>query len=407
MKLRTLKTTVWVAMLLAVMMVGPAGAADTIKIGILGPLSHDVGEGQVNGAKMAAEAINARGGVDGRKIEIVVGDTEIKPEKAINALKKMVMVDRVDAVVGGFSSGVVLSLMDYIARFQVPFIATGSSSNQLTAMVAKNHGKYKYFFRLMFNETATAQGMVDLVTNFLQPKYGVKKIAVMAEDAKWTSLMGDIFIDGVKAKGIKVADYIRFPFKETDFAPIISRVKDADVDFLVEISAIADGAAYINQWHDMQGPLIGGCNTSAGTDDFWDKTNGKCLSEILFMYGSYPVDVTPTTRAFWNDYEKKYNIVPRYSSGFSYDAVMVLAQAFAKAGNTSSDKVVKAMEQESYLGCSGLIEFDKKNHNVLYGEGRPTLVWLQWQGKNKRVPIYPAKYAGGSLIFPEWHPKNK
>ena len=406
MKLQTLKTTLLVVMLVAAMF-SPAGAADNIKIGILGPLSHDVGEGEVNAGKMAAEVINAKGGIDGRKIEIVIGDTEIKPEKAINALKKMVMVDRVDAVVGGFSSGVVLSLMNYISRFQVPFIATGSSSDQLTAMVAKDYDKYKYFFRLMFNETATAEGMTDLVVNFLSPKYGVEKIAVMAEDAKWTSLMGDIFISGVKAEGIEVADYIRFPFKETDFAPIISRVKNADVDFLVEISAIADGAAYINQWHDMQGPMIGGCNTSAGTDDFWDKTNGKCLSEILFMYGSYPVDVTPTTRAFWADYSKKYKIVPRYSSGFSYDAVMVLAEAFSKAGSTSSDKVVSAIEEVSHLGCSGLIEFDKKSHNVIYGEGRPTLVWLQWQGKGKRVPFYPEKYAEGSLVFPKWHPKHK
>jgi branched-chain amino acid transport system substrate-binding protein len=393
-------------MFVVAMMVGSVCAADSIKIGILAALSHDVGEGQVNGAKMATDVINAKGGINGKKLEIVIGDTELKPEKAINALKKMVMVDKVDAVVGGFPSGVALSLMDYFARFKVPFIDTGSASDQLTAMVAKDYDKYKYFFQLMVNETATAEGMVDLVVNFLHPKYRIQKIAVMAEDAKWTTLMAPMFIDGVKAKGIDVVDYIRFPLKEIDFAPTISRVKKANVDFLFEISAIADGTAYINQWHDMQGPPIGGCNTSAGADDFWEKTNGKCLSEIVFMYGSYPVDVTPTTRNFWNDYSARFGIVPRYSSGFTYDAVMVLAESFKKAGNTKADAVVKALENVSYLGCSGLIEFNKKNHNVIYGDGRPTLVWLQWQGKANRVPFYPEKYAEGNLIFPKWHRKN-
>lgn len=387
------------------MMTMTAGASDTIKIGILGPLSHDVGEGQVNGAKMAAEKINSQGGINGRNIEIVIGDTEIRPEKAINAYSKMVTVDKVETVIGVFSSGVVMSLMDYIARFKVPFIATGSSSDQLTEKVAQDYEKNKYFFRLMFNETATAEGMVDLVVNYLNPNYGVKKIAVMAEDAKWTALMGDMFIEGVKKHNIEVADYIRFPLKETDFSATFSRVKNAKIDFLVEISAIADGAAYINQWHDMQGPPIGGCNTSAGTDDFWDKTNGKCLSEILFMYGSYPVDVTPTTRSFWNEYSQKFGIVPRYSSGFTYDAVMMVAEAMKK-GAKSSDDIVKSLETMEYLGCSGLIEFDPKNHNVLYGDGRPTLLWLQWQGKANRVPVYPEKYAEGKIIFPKWHSKN-
>jgi len=386
---------------------GIVGAADTVKIGVLGPLSHDVGEGEVNAAKMAMDAINAAGGINGKKVEIVIGDTEIKPEKAISALKKMVMVDRVDAIVGGFSSGVVLSMMPYISRFKVPFIATGSSSDMLTAQVEEDYDKHKYFFRLMFNETATADGMVDLFVNFLHPKYNVQKIAVMAEDAKWTEIMGQKFIDGVKKAGITVTDYIRFPFKEKDFAPIISRVKAQNVDFLVEISAIADGAAYINQWYDMQGPPIGGCNTSAGSDDFWVKTNGKCLSEILFMYGAYPANVTPTSRQFWDNYSKRFGIVPRYSSGFAYDAIMILAEAMKKAGTTKSDDVVKALESVSYLGCSGLIEFNKKNHNVLYGKGRPAIVWFQWQGKANRVLFYPLEYAEGALIFPKWWKRNQ
>lgn len=378
-------------------------SAKTIKIGVLAPISNDVGEGEVNAAKMAQDYINNNGGINGIQLEIVTGDTELKPEKAINALKKMVMIEKVDAIIGCFSSGVVLSLMDYISRFEIPFIATGSSSNTITEKIEQNYDKYKYIFRLMYNETATAEGMIDFTINYLKPKLDINRIAIMAEDAKWTKLMGKMYFDGVKNAGIEVTDYIRFPFKEKDFAPIISRVKEAEVDFLVEISAIADGAAYINQWYDMQGPPIGGCNTSAGSDDFWDKTNGKCLSEILFMYGAYPIELTPKTKPFWNNYIKRFNIVPRYSSGFAYDAVTMLAESMKNVKGTNADKIVSELETMKFTGASGLIEFNPKSHNVLYGKGRPTLLWLQWQGKSNRVPIYPTKFSQGELILPEWH----
>ena len=387
---------------LAVMAAGPASAADTIRIGLLAPLSHQVGEGEVNAAKMAVKRINDAGGIDGKKLELFIEDTEIKPEKAINGYKKLVMVDKVKAVMGAFSSGVVLSLMDHVARYKVPFISTASSSNTFGEKVAENYDRYKYFFRLMLNETDQVNGMVEFVDSFLKPKLNIKKVAVMAEDAKWTKLMGAQFVEQIKTKGIEVTDYIRFPFKETDFAPILSRVKNAKVQFLLEISAIADGAVYINQWHDMQGPPIGGCDTSAGSEDFWDKTNGKCKSETVFMYGAYDVALTPKTKPFWADYIKAYGKEPKYASGFTYDAVYVVAGAVKAAGTTKPDALVAAMEKTDYVGVSGRIQF-KKNHNTICGsDGRPMMIWHQWQGKGQRLPVYPEKYASAKFILPAW-----
>jgi len=350
-------TAVILTMFLIAMVSGPVSAADTFKIGVLAPLSVDTGEGEVNAAQMAADLINGEGGINGKKLEIIIGDTEINPEKAISALKKMVLVDKVDAIVGGFSTGVTISLMEYLARFKVPYICTGSASDELQKMVKRDYDKYNYFFRLMYNETVTAEGMVDLVANYLAPELGIQRVAVVAEDAKWTKLVAQMFMDGVKAKGIDVVDYIRYPYKEIDFAPILSRIKNANVDFLVEICAIADGSILINQWADMQGPLIGGCDTSSGAADFWNKTNGRCLGEIVLTYGSYPVDVTPTTRSFWNDYTKRFGIIPRYASGYTYDAVFILANMFKEVGKAKLDVMVKFLENQSYLGgCPRIAE---------------------------------------------------
>ena len=378
-------------------------AADTVKIGILAPLSFQVGEGQANAAKMAVKALNAEGGINGKTVELFIEDTEIKPEKAINGYKKLVMVNKVDAVAGVFSSGVVLALMDHVARYKVPLIATASSSDTIGQKIEEKYNKYKYVFRLMLNETDQVGGLTSYVTDFLSPKFGVKKIAIMAEDAKWTERMGANFKTMVEKAGIEVAEYFRFPIKETDFAPILSRIKEAGVDYLIDISAIADGAVYINQWSDLQGPPIGGCNTSAGSEDFWDKTNGKCKSETVFMYGAYDVPLTPTTKWFWNAYQKTYGIEAKYASGFTYDAVNILAKAIEQAKSTKPDKLVGALEAIKYKGVSGLIEFKKKNHNTIcMQDGRPTMIWHQWQGKGQRVPVFPEAYAEADFILPAW-----
>ena len=116
---------------LAVMAAGPASAADTIRIGLLAPLSHQVGEGEVNAAKMAVKRINEAGGIDGKKLELFIEDTRSNPKRPSTATRSWSMVDKVKAVMGAFSSGVVLSLMDHVARYKVPFISTASSSNTL------------------------------------------------------------------------------------------------------------------------------------------------------------------------------------------------------------------------------------------------------------------------------------
>jgi ABC-type branched-subunit amino acid transport system substrate-binding protein len=159
----------------------------------------------------------------------------------------------------------------------------------------------------------------------------------------------------------------------------------------------------IAQWSDLQGPPIGGCNTSAGSEDFWDKTNGKCKSETVFMYGAYDVPLTPTTKWFWNAYQKTYGIEAKYASGFTYDAVNIIAKAIEQTKSTKPEKLVGALEAIKYEGVSGLIEFKKKSHNTIcMQEGRPTMIWHQWQGKGQRVPVFPEAYAESDFILPSW-----
>src|SRR5208337_3309686 len=103
-----------------------AGAANrdfdkisTVKMGILAPVQMPVGHGIMNAAKMAADEINASGGILGKKIELVFGDTESKPEKGVTAMKKLVLEDKVDVLVGEYSSGVALAIQPFLSGYKI------------------------------------------------------------------------------------------------------------------------------------------------------------------------------------------------------------------------------------------------------------------------------------------------
>jgi branched-chain amino acid transport system substrate-binding protein len=132
-----------------VLSAGVGLCADTIKIGIITPFKTPSGESLLKAAEMAAEDINAQGGIMGKKVELVLGNTEYKPEKGAMAYKKLVLEDKCKVVIGTCSSGVAKAVMDQMARYKTLFIPTGAASEALSDLYKSDPKKYKYFFRVM------------------------------------------------------------------------------------------------------------------------------------------------------------------------------------------------------------------------------------------------------------------
>src|SRR3989339_1353767 len=131
----------------------PVWAAGTIKIGIIGPMNFVQGKGQWNGAIMAAEEINAKGGVqvgkEKMKIELVKSDSNefINLADATNAMERLMTQDKVDFVIGGFRSEAVLAMQDIVMDYKKIFIGVGAAHPEICLRVAKDYNRYKYFFR--------------------------------------------------------------------------------------------------------------------------------------------------------------------------------------------------------------------------------------------------------------------
>ncbi len=135
-----------------------------IRIGVIGPMKFVQGIGQWNGAVMAAEEINAKGGVKvgdkKMKIELIQADSNefLSITDATNAMERLITKDKVNFVVGGFRTEAVLAMQDIAMEHKVIFIGCGAAHNELCSRVAKNYNTYKYWFRgTPFNSTYLAQ----------------------------------------------------------------------------------------------------------------------------------------------------------------------------------------------------------------------------------------------------------
>ncbi len=378
-----------------------ATAADTIKIGVLAPFHMVAGEGIIHASKMAAEEINAAGGVKGKTIELIIRDTEANASKAIAALKKLVFEDKVVAALGIYTSGSTAAIQPYLSQYKLPFIGTASASPELTQKVAEEYEKYKYYFRLMYHAHRENAGILDLSRDIFKNELGMKKVAVISEQAKWAEDFLPYMKTNLEKMGMQVVYSTYFDIKTKDYTPIFAQIKASGAEFIIDNLAIAPGEIMTKGWYEAKAPPLGGVNVSAMRDDYWKNTEGKCISEVTYIIGGYDVPISPKSKPYHKRYKEKWGLTPQYTAWYTYDAVYVLADALARTKSLQGDDLVKAIESVKYVGACGLIEWDKA-HDPLIGPGRPGILFLQWQEGGKMEIIWPPNLATAKYMFPPW-----
>jgi branched-chain amino acid transport system substrate-binding protein len=411
MALRRYGWMAWLAALAFALTPQAAGAVDrdfskaeTIKIGCLGPVQLPVGQGIFNAAKLAAEEINAAGGVHGKKIEIVIGDTEGKPEKGITAMKKLVLEDKVDVLVGEYSSGVSLALQPFLPQYKIVFVTTGCASIALTDAVKKDYAKYKYFFRNMINSDVRQQKWATkFLTEFVNKKLGYKKFAILGENAKWVELYGPALKKDLEAAGLEVVFYELFDVDVKDFSPTFASIKGKGSEWIAQIVSHSASIPLVKAWQDSQSAPMGLCDVTGMDSKFWEMTGGKCLGEITYNFIAR-APLTDKTIPMWDKYVKQFGTNPVYTTGFTYDSVYMLAEVIKQKKSLKSDDIVDGLEKINYKGVlHPEIGFDKESHDLL--EGRYVMPMLQWQEGGKQVVVWPEQFKTGDYIPPAWWKK--
>ncbi len=380
-----------------------ARAADPIKIGVIAETSAISGVGIPNAAKMAAEEINAKGGVNGRMIEIVDYDDHSSAADAVRAFQRAAQQDKVAAVIASYISEVVLALEPWAGRLKMPMITPGAASNEITKRVHDDYDHMKYVFHGYLASTQLADVVCDAGKSLMVNDLKMKTAVIMSEDAAWTRPLDDEYLKCLPASGLKVLDHIRLSPDTTDFTPIFNKIEGEKPDVIVTgISHV--GVQPTVQWQQQQVPMpMYGIASQATNATFWKDTNGAADGVIFNMVAAPDVAVTPNTIPFAKAYKAKYGSLPGYAAYQSYDDVFMWAEAIRKAGGTEPDKMVEAMEKTDYVGTIGRVVFLPKEdtfaHGMKIGEGYITGLMVQWQ-KGNPVTVWPANVATGKMVFP-------
>jgi branched-chain amino acid transport system substrate-binding protein len=374
-----------------------------IKIGVIAEASSVAGSSIPQGAQLAAAEINAAGGVNGRKIEIVSYDDHSSAAEAVRAFQRAVDQDHVNAVIASYISEVVLALEPWTGRLKTVMITPGAASDVITQNIAKDYDHLKYTFHGYVTSTSIADSVCTPAKDLLVGQLHMKSAVVMSEDAAWTNPLDEEYLKCLPEIGLKVLDHIRFSPDTTDFTPIFNKIESEKPD--VMITGIAHvGVQPTVQWRQQEVPIpMFGISAQATNSSFWQDTNGATEGVLYQAYSGPGVAVTPKTLPFVAAFQKRFGNLPSYCGYTSYDEVYYIADAIKRAGSTDPDKLVAALETTDYLGTIGRVQFKGRDtpnpHALKIGPNTVTGLMLQWQN-GKQVNLWPAKLANATPKFP-------
>ncbi|MEH3144565.1 MAG: ABC transporter substrate-binding protein [Methylobacterium frigidaeris] len=387
-----------------------AGAAqaqtkDPIRIAVIAEAQALAGASIPQAAQLAADEINAKGGLDGRKVEIVAYDNKSSAADAVRAFQRAASEDKAHAVIASYISEVVLALQPWSSRLKMPFITPGAASNEIPLNVHKDYARNKYSFHGYLTSAAQAQAVCDAARAILAEGRQMKSAVIMSEDAAWTKPLDEGYKECLPKAGLKVLDHIRFSPSTTDFSPIFSRIEGARPDVIVTgISHV--GVQPTVQWRSQQLPIpMIGIASQATNATFWKETNGAVEGVLFEMFAAPGTNVTPKTAPFAEAFRARYGNYPSYAGYTAYDEVYYIVDAVKRAGSTDPDKLVEALEKTDWEGTLGRIQFYGRDepftHSIKYGPGLVSGMMMQWQS-GKQLAIWPEAVANGKLTFPSF-----
>ena len=376
-----------------VMAIGmPAYAAKVIKIGVIGPMNFMQGKGHWNGAIMAQEEINAKGGLQvgskKMKIKVIKADSNefLSITDATNAMERLMSRDKVDFVVGGFRSEAVLAMQDIAMDYKKIFLGCGAAHPEICARVGKDYDRYKYWFRVtpINSRYLVKVCLINLATvnGMLKKVLGIEKskVAIVAEKAMWIDPMVAAIKANVPKMGMDLVGIWRPSATATDVTAELTAVQRADAQIIFTIFSASVGITFARQAGELKIPAaFTGINVEAQKDGFLAATQGKgnyAVSLSTFVRG---VSYNELTQPFVEKYIKRFGELPTYTA-VTYDAITAtLAKAIEEAGTIDAEKLIPVIEKaERVVTSAPKSKFDK-NHDLVFGPGYATGMTFQWQ----------------------------
>jgi len=305
---------------------GPYDKLDKIYIGVTAPMTGTnklVGDYVINGAKLAAEEINAKGGLLGKQIELVMEDEVDNQQASVNAMTKLLNNSNISAMFGSTYSAYCIGVSPTVKEKKIPFMAGGSSAN-----IPKENNMYMWQARM--TDDKSGQLLATAATQTLK----MKNPAILHITDSFGTGLKDQTLAALKNMGIEVAanNVYGHNADEKQFTPIINQIMNSDVDGLIAISHQVPAALIMAQ-ADSAGldlPRLGSSSFGSAVA----RQSSGAATDGWYAVSDWTVEVTtPVGKAFAEAYQAKYNQESDMPAVTAYDSIKLLAEAI-KMGNS-------------------------------------------------------------------------
>jgi len=354
---------------------------DTIKVGVYGDTTgatSSFGQSTKNGIQLAFEEINAAGGVNGKKLEMVFEDDQGTPEKAKTVISKLINQDKVVAVLGEVASSNSLAAAPVAQEAKIPMITPSSTNPKVTEVG-------DYISRVCFIDPFQGSVMAKFAANTLK----AKTAAILGDNSSdYSKGLTQFFEQEFSKLGGTVITKQTYAQKDQDFKAQLTQMRDQKPDVIYipgyygEVGIIAKQARELG----MTQPLLGGDGWDS--PDLW-KLGGAALKDA-YISNHYSADnPAPEIQNFVKSYTAKFNTAPDSLAALAYDSAKVLADAIKRAGGTDSAKLKDAINAtKDFPGVTGKITLDATRNAV-----KPAVVLA--------LDAAAAKFTFKETIYPE------
>ena len=346
-------------MFLTVLLSGTLFAADTIKLGVGGAHSGDLasyGLPTVKAAELVVKEINAKGGVLGKQVEILVEDDVCKPEVATNTATKLVS-QKVNAVIGHICSGATKAALGIYKDAKLITISPSATNPDLT-----QSGQYPNFYRTIASDDAQAR----LEVEFAIDKLKIKKIAVLHDKGDYGKGLAEFAKKFVEdSKKATVVLYEGITPGAVDYSAIVQKIKQSGAEAVIYGGYHPEASSIVSQMRKKKmGTLF--ISDDGVKDDTFIKVAQKYAEGV---YATGPKDTTknPLAIAAIEAHKKAYSSDPGAFFLNGYAATQAILNAFQKAGSTEYAAVGKALQNEFVETPLGKIKFDKRGDAIGVG----------------------------------------
>jgi branched-chain amino acid transport system substrate-binding protein len=354
---RILLTSIIIASLLTTFACNGGGGGDKVKIGVFMSMTGDTanfGISSTNGIKLAADEVNAAGGINGKQIELDVQDDRSDPSEAATIVTKFVTQDGVNAILGEVASSRSIAAAPIAQNAKIPMLTPSSTNPEVTR-------KGDYIFRSCFIDPVQGAAIAQFAARTLN----AKRAGIMVDRKNDYSTGLEKFISQTFTKlGGQMVVTQSYQAGDQDFNAQITSIKGANPDVIFVPGYYGDVALFAKQARDkgVTVPLVGG--------DGWDAAQlyaigGKALNGSFFSNHYSPYDTDPKVQKFVNDYKARYNQIPDALAATAYDAARIMFDAIKRANSLDGKAIRDALAAtKDFPGVTGIVTFNENRDAV-------------------------------------------